>query len=120
MKSGTALRAVGAGWLRTKVVESGLPAGRDREVLNSGLLLAFSEIEVRDRAQLRVWALCHGRPRAIEPGPWRSWDTRGTLLGPHLRPTAADGRCREVDWARAEIPGVGKGLMTSFPPWRPT
>ena len=52
MKSGTALRAVGAGWLRTKVVESGLPAGRDREVLNSGLLLAFSEIEVRDRAQL--------------------------------------------------------------------
>ena len=52
MKSGTALRAVGAGWLRTKVVESGLPAERDREVLNSGLLLAFSEIEVRDRAQL--------------------------------------------------------------------
>ena len=52
MKSGTALRAVGAGWLRTKVVESGLPAGRDREVLNSGLLLAFSEIEVRDRVQL--------------------------------------------------------------------
>ena len=34
-----------------------------------------------------------------------------TFLGarPHLRPTAAAGRCREVDWARAEIPGVGKG-----------
>ena len=38
-------------------------------------------------------------------------DTRGTLLGPHLRPTAADGRCREMDWARAEIPGAGKGLI---------
>ena len=51
-----------------------------------------------------------GLPRAIESGPWRSWDTRGTLLGTHLRPTAAAGRCRDMDWARAEIPGVGKGL----------
>ena len=60
----------------------------------------------------RLSALSRGRPRAIESGPcpWRSCDTRGTLLGPHLRPAAADGRCREVDWARVEIPGEGKGL----------
>ena len=33
------------------------------------------------------------------------------LRGSQLRPTAADGRCREVDWARAEIPGEGKGIV---------
>ena len=69
MKSGTALRAVGAGWLRTKVVESGLPAGRDREVLNSGLLLGFSEIEVRDRLRL-------SSALAVPRAPTRSLDLR--------------------------------------------
>ena len=84
MKSGTALRAVGAGWLRTKVVESGLPAGRDREVLNSGLLLAFSEIEVRDRAQLVVRpslaevTVLYGSP---EQSPFASVELSVEVLG---------------------------------------
>ena len=48
----------------------------------------------------------------IESDPWQSygWDTRGTLRGPHLRPTAAGGRCREMDWVRAGTPVAGKGL----------
>ena len=88
MKSGTALRAVGAGWLRTKVVESGLPAGRDREVLNSGLLLAFSEIEVRDRVQLvaRCGAQRGEHPRSLTS---RVQNRGVVVLGAQLAPHSA-------------------------------